>query len=92
MDEASDVIPAAMLDAGLDPVRMDPADIRAAVEHIRPVRKHIRSFNTAPIEQMAKGSPCVAMDVLRRCPHRCAARAARRRRDQAAVRSRPWAR
>ncbi len=61
MDEASDVIPAAMLDAGLDPVRMDPADIRAAVEHIRPVREHIRSFNTAPIEQMAKGSLCVAM-------------------------------
>lgn len=61
MDEASDVIPAAMLDAGLDPVKMDPADIRAAVEHIRPVRKDVRSFNTAPIEQMAKGSLCVAM-------------------------------
>lgn len=61
MDEASDVIPAAMLDAGLDPVKMDLADIRAAVEHIRPVRQHIRSFNTAPIEQMAKGSLCVAM-------------------------------
>lgn len=61
MDEASDVIPAAMLYAGADTAKMDPADIRAAVERIRPVRRDIRVFNTSPIDQMAKGSLCVAM-------------------------------
>jgi len=61
MDEASDLIPAAMLYAGQDTAKMDPADIRAAVERIRPVRHDIRVFNTSPIDQMAKGSLCVAM-------------------------------
>lgn len=61
MDEASDVIPAAMLYAGADTGKMDAADIRAAVERIRPVRRDIRVFNTAPIDQMAKGGLCVAM-------------------------------
>ncbi|WP_018989362.1 polyamine ABC transporter substrate-binding protein [Aromatoleum toluclasticum] len=61
MDEASDVIPAAMLYAGADTAKMDPADIRAAVERIRPVRGDIRVFNSSPIDQMAKGSLCVAM-------------------------------
>ncbi|MBD5801777.1 Putrescine-binding periplasmic protein precursor [Azoarcus sp. Aa7] len=61
MDEASDVIPAAMLYAGADTAKMDPGDIRAAVERIRPVRRDIRVFNTSPIDQMAKGSLCVAM-------------------------------
>ncbi|NMG32450.1 polyamine ABC transporter substrate-binding protein [Aromatoleum evansii] len=61
MDEASDVIPAAMLYAGADTAKMDAADIRAAVERIRPVRGDIRVFNTSPIDQMAKGSLCVAM-------------------------------
>jgi len=61
MDEASDVIPAAMLYAGADIAKMDPADIRAAVQRIAPVRKHVRTFNTAPIDLMAKGSLCVAM-------------------------------
>ena len=61
MDEASDVIPAAMIHAGLDPTHMDAATIRTATEHLRPVRGDIRSFNTSPIEQMAKGSLCVAM-------------------------------
>jgi len=61
MDEASDVVPAAMLYAGRDPTKMDPADIRAAVERILPVRKDIRTFNTAPIDLMAKGSLCAAM-------------------------------
>lgn len=61
MDEASDVIPAAMIHAGLDPTNMDADSIRAALEHLRPVRADIRSFNTSPIEQMAKGSLCVAM-------------------------------
>jgi spermidine/putrescine-binding protein len=61
MDEASDVVPAAMIYAGRDPTKMDPADIRAAVERILPVRKNVRTFNTAPIELMAKGSLCVAM-------------------------------
>jgi spermidine/putrescine-binding protein len=61
MDEASDLIPAAMIYAGKDPVKMDPADIRAAVERIRPVRRFVRTFNTAPIDLMAKGSVCVAM-------------------------------
>lgn len=61
MDEASDVIPAAMIHAGLDPTRMDADAIHAAIEHLRPVRGDIRSFNTSPIEQMAKGSLCVAM-------------------------------
>jgi spermidine/putrescine-binding protein len=32
---------------------MDPADIRAAVERILPVRKDIRTFNTSPIDLMA---------------------------------------
>jgi spermidine/putrescine-binding protein len=61
MDEASDLIPAAMVYAGKDPSRMDPADILAAVERIRPARANIRTFNTSPIDQMAKGSLCVAM-------------------------------
>jgi len=61
MDEASDVIPAAMLYAGLDTKKMAPADIRAAAARIAPVRKHVRTFNTAPIDLMAKGSLCVAM-------------------------------
>ncbi|MBI5719617.1 MAG: polyamine ABC transporter substrate-binding protein [Burkholderiales bacterium] len=61
MDEASDVIPAAMLYAGRDTAKMDPADIRAAVERIAPARRHVRTFNTAPIDLMAKGSLCVAM-------------------------------
>lgn len=61
MDEASDVIPAAMLYARADTTKMDPADIRAALERIRPVRRDIRVFNTSPIDQMAKGSLCVAM-------------------------------
>lgn len=34
MDEASDVIPAAMLYAGGDTAKMDPAEIRTAVERI----------------------------------------------------------
>ncbi len=61
MDEASDVIPAAMIYAGKDTTRMDPADIRAAIDRIQPVRSHIRTFITAPIDQMAKGSLCAAM-------------------------------
>ncbi|BAL22602.1 extracellular solute-binding protein family 1 [Azoarcus sp. KH32C] len=61
MDEASDVVPAAMLYAGKDTKRMDTADIRAAVERILPVRKDIRVFNSSPIDLMAKGSVCVAM-------------------------------
>jgi spermidine/putrescine-binding protein len=61
MDEASDVIPAAMLYAGKDTAKMDPADIRAAVARILPVRPNIRTFNSSPIDQMAKGSLCVAM-------------------------------
>lgn len=61
MDEASDVIPAAMLYAGLDPTKMDPADIRAAAARIAPARKNVRTFNTAPIDLMAKGSLCAAM-------------------------------
>lgn len=61
MDEASDVVLAAMLYAGKDTARLAAADIRAAVDRIRPVRRHIRTFNTAPIDLMAKGSLCVAM-------------------------------
>ncbi len=61
MDEASDVIPAAMLWAGLDTQKMDPAEIKATVARILPVRRDIRTFNTAPIDQMAKGSLCAAM-------------------------------
>lgn len=61
MDEASDVIPAAMIHAGRDPVTMNPADIRAAVQTLLPVRRHVRTFNTAPIDLMARGSLCVAM-------------------------------
>lgn len=61
MDEASDVVPAAMLYAGKDTTKMDPADIRAAVEHVIPARKHVRTFNSSPIDLMAKGSVCVAM-------------------------------
>jgi spermidine/putrescine-binding protein len=61
MDEASDVVPAAMLYAGRDTAKMDSADIRSAVERIAPARKHVRTFNTAPIDLMAKGSLCVAM-------------------------------
>ncbi len=61
MDEASDVIPAAMLWSGYDPQKMDPAQIKAAVDHILPARRYVRTFNTSPIDQMAKGSLCVAM-------------------------------
>ena len=61
MDEAADVVLAAMLYAGKDVQRMAPEDIRAAVERIRPARPHVRTFNTAPIDLMAKGSLCVAM-------------------------------
>ena len=61
MDEASDVVPAAMIYAGKDTTKMDPADIRAAIDRILPVRSHIRTFITAPIDQMAKGSLCAAM-------------------------------
>ncbi|AYH41946.1 polyamine ABC transporter substrate-binding protein [Azoarcus sp. DN11] len=61
MDEASDVIPAAMIYIGADTSKMAPADIRAAVERIRPVRRDIRVFNSSPIDLMAKGSVCVAM-------------------------------
>jgi putrescine transport system substrate-binding protein len=61
MDEASDLIPAAMLYAGKDTMKMEAQDIRAAVDRILPVRKDIRTFNTAPIDLMAKGSLCVAM-------------------------------
>ncbi|MCZ2293037.1 MAG: polyamine ABC transporter substrate-binding protein [Burkholderiales bacterium] len=61
MDEASDVIPAAMLWAGMDTTKMDPKDIKAVVDRILPARRFVRTFNTAPIDQMAKGSLCVAM-------------------------------
>lgn len=61
MDEASDVIPAAMLWAGYDVEKMDPAQIKAVVDRILPARRFIRTFNTAPIDQMAKGSLCAAM-------------------------------
>ena len=61
MDEASDVLPAAMLYSGQDAARIDRDGIRAALNRILPVRKHVRTFNTAPIDQMAKGSLCVAM-------------------------------
>lgn len=61
MDEASDLVLAAMLYAGRDTARLAPDDIRAAIERIRPVRRDIRTFNTAPIDLMAKGSLCVAM-------------------------------
>lgn len=61
MDEASDVIPAALIHAGRDPARIDPAGIRAALAHILPVRANVRTFNTAPIDPMARGSLCVAM-------------------------------
>ncbi|ATE62184.1 polyamine ABC transporter substrate-binding protein [Thauera sinica] len=61
MDEASDVVPAAMIYAGKDTAKMDPADIRAAIDRLMPVRKYIRTFITAPIDQMAKGSLCAAM-------------------------------
>jgi len=60
MDEASDVIPAAMIFAGLDPTKMDKASIAKAVDRIRAVRKDIRTFKTAPIDEMAKGSLCAA--------------------------------
>lgn len=61
MDEASDVVLAAMLYAGKDTAKLAPEDIRAAVERIRPVRRDIRTFNNSPIDLMAKGSLCVAM-------------------------------
>ena len=61
MDEASDLIPAAMLYAGKDTNTMVPADIRAALERVIPARKNIRTFNSSPIDLMAKGSVCVAM-------------------------------
>ena len=61
MDEASDLVPAAMLYAGKDTTKMAPADIRAAVEQIRPARKNVRTFNSSPIDLVAKGSVCVAM-------------------------------
>lgn len=61
MDEASDVIPAAMLWSGYDPAKMDPAQVDAAVARILPVRRYIRTFNSSPIDQMAKGSLCAAM-------------------------------
>jgi spermidine/putrescine-binding protein len=61
MDEASDVVQAAMLYAGRDPTKMDLADIRGAAAAIAPVRRHVRTFNTAPIDLMARGSLCVAM-------------------------------
>jgi putrescine transport system substrate-binding protein len=61
MDEASDVMLAAMLYAGRDTTKMQAQDIRAAVDRILPVRRDVRTFNTAPIDLMAKGSLCVAM-------------------------------
>lgn len=61
MDEASDLIPAAMLYAGKDTNKMDPADIRAALDRVIPARKNVRTFNSSPIDLMAKGSVCVAM-------------------------------
>jgi spermidine/putrescine-binding protein len=61
MDEASDVLPAAMLFSGRDTAKMSPEGIRAALQRILPARKHVRTFNTAPIDQMAKGSLCAAM-------------------------------
>ncbi|AWI81162.1 spermidine/putrescine ABC transporter substrate-binding protein PotF [Parazoarcus communis] len=61
MDEASDLVPAAMLYAGKDTKKMASADINAAIEQIRPVRKNVRTFNSSPIDLMAKGSVCVAM-------------------------------
>lgn len=60
MDEASDVIPAAMIYAGLDPTKIDRASVQKAVDAIRPARKDVRTFNTSPIDLMAKGSLCVA--------------------------------
>lgn len=61
MDEASDVVPAAMIFTGRDPTRIDAAAIRATMAQIAPVRRHVRTFNTAPIDLMAKGSLCAAM-------------------------------
>ncbi len=61
MDEASDLIPAAMLYANKDTSRMQPEDIRAALESVIPARKNVRTFNSSPIDLMAKGSVCVAM-------------------------------
>jgi len=61
MDEASDVVLAAMLYAGKDTAKLASEDIRAAVERIRAVRRDIRTFNNSPIDLMAKGSLCVAM-------------------------------
>lgn len=61
MDEASDVLPAAMLYSGRDTTKMSTEGIRAALERILPARVHVRTFNTAPIDQMAKGSLCAAM-------------------------------
>ncbi|EXI89364.1 MAG: Putrescine-binding periplasmic protein precursor [Candidatus Accumulibacter sp. BA-94] len=61
MDEASDVVLAAMLYAGKDTAKLAPEDIRAAIERIRPVRRDIRTFNNSPIDLMAKGSLCAAM-------------------------------
>ena len=46
MDEASDLVPAAMLYAGKDTAKMATADIRAAVEHVTPARKNVRTFNS----------------------------------------------
>ena len=61
MDEASDVVPAAMLWGGFDPSKMSPSDIRAAVDKVLPARRYVRTFNSSPIDLMAKGSLCVAM-------------------------------
>lgn len=61
MDEASDVVPAAMVYAGKDTAKMAPADIKAAIDKIKPARKSIRTFNSSPIDLMAKGSLCAAM-------------------------------
>ena len=60
MDEASDLIPAAMIHAGLDPTKIDRASVQKAVDAVRAARKDVRTFNTSPIDLMAKGSLCVA--------------------------------
>ncbi|NLR74631.1 polyamine ABC transporter substrate-binding protein [Leeia aquatica] len=61
MDSPSDLVPMALIDLGRDANKFDDESVNAAVAMLSKVRKNVRTFNSSPIDQMAKGSLCVAI-------------------------------
>ncbi len=61
LDAPDELIPAALIYLGLDPLSEDVADLQAAEQLIRDIRPHIRSFNNSQyISDLANGDICIA--------------------------------